>query len=215
MPIPSGVLTPDEVVMLDIRPHWVSFVVRAATAGLAVVVWLLTVVLLHRFFVVVATVALAAALIRLAVVLVPWWFTCFAVTSERVIVRKGVIAQHGVEIPLDRINTVFFEQSVVERLVGAGDLIVESASEQGRQVFHDIAHPNEVQQVVYQAKEQLQAREHQRQGAAIAKEFGPSKFTQPNSIGFEVRQLWTLCQSGAITQHEYETLKARLINPEA
>jgi len=200
--------------MCDIRPHWVSYAVRAAIAALAFVVWVICLVKFDGFFVWLIAAGFVAALVRLAAQLVPWWFTCFAVTSERVIVRRGVVAQHGIEIPLDRINTVFFEQTALERILGAGDLVVESASEQGRQVFKDIAHPNQVQQIIYQAKEQLQEREHRRQGEAIAREFGPSKFTQPTSIGHEVKQLWNLCQSGAITKVEYETLKARLINPQ-
>lgn len=211
MAIPEGVLTPDETVMIDIRPHWVTFANPAALAFVGFILWCLAAMNFDGFFVKALGFLFLVTLFRLGLALVPWYCTCFAVTSERIIVRKGVFAKHGVEIPLDRINTVFFEQTVVERLLKAGDLIVESASESGRQTFENISHPNDVQQMIYRAKEMFQEREHQRQGAAIAKEFGPSPFTQPTSVGHELKQLWALCQSGGITQEEYETLKASVI----
>ena len=46
-----------------------------------------------------------------------WITTNFVVTTDRLIYRHGVLAKHGIEIPLDRVNTVFFRQSVFERIV--------------------------------------------------------------------------------------------------
>ena len=60
-----------------------------------------------------------------------WITTNFVVTTDRLIYRHGVLAKHGIEIPLERVNTVFFNQSVFERMLGAGDLVIESAGEMG------------------------------------------------------------------------------------
>ena len=70
-------------------------------------------------------------------------------TTDRVIYRSGVIAKHGIEIPLQRINTIFFSQRIFERLLGLGDLKIESASETGAQVFEDIRSPDKVQHDIY------------------------------------------------------------------
>ena len=59
--------------------------------------------------------------------------------------RSGVVAKTGIEIPLDRINTVFFNQSFFERIIGAGDLGIESAGEGGRENFSDVRKPALVQ----------------------------------------------------------------------
>jgi hypothetical protein len=73
--------------------------------------------------------------------LIEWNSINFVVTTERCIYRSGVFAKRGIEIPLDRINTVFFNQGVFERLVRAGDLAIESAGENSRQSFSDIYDP--------------------------------------------------------------------------
>src|SRR5215470_8348232 len=53
-----------------------------------------------------------------------WITTSFTVTNDRVIFRQGLVAKSGVEIPLERIMNVNFKQSIWERLIGAGDLLI-------------------------------------------------------------------------------------------
>ena len=62
-----------------------------------------------------------------------WTMTYFVVTDRRVIYRTGVISKKGVEIPLERINNINFHQRIIDRIIGAGDLDIESAG-QGRPV---------------------------------------------------------------------------------
>ena len=83
-----------------------------------------------------------------------WVSTNFVVTSDRLIYRSGVFAKNGVEIPVDKINTVFFEQKVFERLIGLGDIRVESASATGSTVFDDIPKPSAVQAIIYGVMDQ-------------------------------------------------------------
>jgi uncharacterized membrane protein YdbT with pleckstrin-like domain len=79
-----------------------------------------------------------------------WWLTSdFVVTSSRVIHREGFIAKRSMEIPLDKINDVRFEQGIFERMVGAGTQVIQSASESGRNEFKFIRHPEEVQRTIY------------------------------------------------------------------
>jgi uncharacterized membrane protein YdbT with pleckstrin-like domain len=211
MAIPKGILTPDESVVLDVRPHWVRFVIPSIISFAVLLAWVWASRNFDGVFPKALAIGLLVALVRLTAVFLPWWATCFAVTSERIIVRSGVIAKHGIEIPLDKINTVFFNQTLLERVVGAGDLIIESASESGRQTFADVAHPNEVQQVIYRAKEDFQQRERERQGEAYARHQSAPQTTPTPSATAELERLWNLLQSGAISQDEYETLKARLV----
>ena len=75
-----------------------------------------------------------------------------------------MISKEGIEIPLDRINTVFFNQSIFERIIGAGDLGIESAGEGGHQEFTDIRRPNLVQNEIYRQVESLEDRRLRRLG---------------------------------------------------
>ncbi len=70
-----------------------------------------------------------------------WTTTSFIVTTDRLISRVGVLSRSGIEIPLEKINTVFFRQSLFERIIKSGDLEIESASEEGTQDFSDIRRP--------------------------------------------------------------------------
>jgi uncharacterized membrane protein YdbT with pleckstrin-like domain len=67
--------------------------------------------------------------------------------------RKGVIARSGVEIPLEVVNDVIFSQTVFERMLGFGDLIVESAGEMGQSRFSNIPNPDAFQAELYRARE--------------------------------------------------------------
>ena len=92
-----------------------------------------------------------------------WNFTHFVVTDDRVIFRTGVLAKHGVEIPMERINNINFHQGIWERVIGAGDLDIESAGKDGQSHFDDVWHPDGVQQELYR---QMEANARKRAGWA-------------------------------------------------
>ncbi len=78
-----------------------------------------------------------------------WATTNFVITSDRVIYRSGIIAKNGIEIPLERVNNVWFSQGIFERIIGAGDLLIESGGEDGKQRFTDIREPERVQNLIH------------------------------------------------------------------
>src|SRR5918997_4420333 len=151
---PRRLLNEGEEVILDLRPHWSFFLGRAlvlllavaalvAVAVIGVADWLLLVVGA------VVLVALARVVTRYAV----WTTSEFVVTTDRLVLRSGVVSKRGIEIPLERVNTVFFSQRLRERLLRYGDLVVESGGERGRQVIADVPHPERVQSVIHGAME--------------------------------------------------------------
>src|SRR4029450_11409286 len=92
-----------------------------------------------------------------------WATTHFVLTTERLIFRSGLVAKFGREIPLERINDVTFSQSLFERLIGAGDLLVESAGEHGQPTFSNTPAPEAVQLEIYR---QMEANDRRRAGYA-------------------------------------------------
>jgi uncharacterized membrane protein YdbT with pleckstrin-like domain len=131
----------------------------------------------------------------------------FVLTTDRIISRHGVIAKHGTDIPLDRVNTVFFRQGILERMVGAGDLVVESASERGNNTFNNVRKPNVVQKEIYT---QIEANENRkfdraRQGPA---EPAPRDLSIPEQID----QLSELHQRGVLSDAEFARKKAELLD---
>ena len=135
-----------------------------------------------------------------------WWLTSdFVVTSSRVIHREGFIAKRSMEIPLDKINDVRFEQGIFERMVGAGTLVIQSASESGRNEFKFIRHPEEVQRTIYHESEADQTRTVQRATPP------PSATAGAPSTTTELERLADLRARGVLTEEEFQAQKARIL----
>lgn len=203
MPFPPKLLTEDEHVILDLRPHWKALV-EPVLSTMAIVT--ATAVL----YVKIGTdrpAALRWALIGAAIVawiwaagieIARWKFTEFVLTNERIIARSGVIAKVSREIPLERVNDVIVTQSMLDRLLRSGDITLESAGEYGQTTFDDIGHPVEVQKQIYEAAEG-------RRG------LGPDHVRVGTSIADELTKLAALRDSGALTDEEFAARKKRLL----
>jgi uncharacterized membrane protein YdbT with pleckstrin-like domain len=221
---PPELLTDDETLVLDLRPHWwylapsVAYLIGAVLIGIFVMTSGDFTGKDQLQFVV--GIGVLVALGYFAKRYSTWATTNFVVTSERVISRSGVVAKKGIEIPLERINTVFFNQGFFERMIGAGDLGIESAGEGGRQTFSDIMKPSLVQQEIYRQKENVEKRRMSAMGQSIAAQF-PQQSSQPQqpsqpaphapSIPEQIEHLDRLRRSGAISEADYQAKKDELL----
>jgi len=137
-----------------------------------------------------------------------WTFTHFVVTSSRVIFRTGVLAKHGVEIPMDRIANINFNQSMWERVIGAGDLEIESAGRDGQSTFNDVWHPDAVQQELYR---QMETHAQTRAGYAAGAAAPPPASSPAQTVPEQIQQLADLRDRGVIKAAEFEAKKAQLL----
>jgi uncharacterized membrane protein YdbT with pleckstrin-like domain len=200
MAFPRRLLVEGEELVLDLRPHPVALVlpVIATVVTVGVGIWLLTLVDGTMSWVV--TVAIVVLLIAYPVRRLTDWLTShFVVTSDRIIHRQGLIAKSSMEIPLEAINDVRFEQGVFDRLVGAGTLVVQSASEAGREEFAHIRKPEDVQKTIYHQGELNQTRMRGGSGASA-----PSPTT-------ELERLADLRAKGVLTEAEFQAQKAKIL----
>ncbi len=136
MSYPEDALVAGETLVLHQRPHWKTLLrpvlflllIIIATGFLATVIadqdWAGT------GWLVLAGVSVLAALIFTGVPAIRWWTTHFVLTNKRVITRKGLIARDGLDIPMNRINSVRFRHSITDRIFGTGTLVIESASDE-------------------------------------------------------------------------------------
>ena len=144
----------DEVMVLDLHPHWWRFVkpvvVIIATLAALANTHRIPYEFLRNLALLVSQVLAALAVLNLALQTLKWYRTHFVLTSQRVIFQSGVIARKRVEISLHKINLVTFHQSIFERIVNAGDIIVESGAEDGMETFSDVKDPQQVQALIHQ-----------------------------------------------------------------
>jgi uncharacterized membrane protein YdbT with pleckstrin-like domain len=207
VPYPHRLLNEGEEVALDLRPHWWYFS-RHILSGIPLIVLLVLAFKIDNtafwwFWAVLALVWAA----WLALQYLNWTFTHFVVTSTRVIFRTGVLAKHGVEIPMDRIANINFNQSIWERVIGAGDLEIESAGKDGQSKFDDVWHPDAVQQELYRQMENHAKTRAGWTGGGGASAAPAARATVPEQL----QQLADLRDRGVITAAEFETKKAQLL----
>lgn len=133
-----------------------------------------------------------------------WRTTEFVLTSDRLVVRQGILSKAGTEIPLDRVTNISFKQTLWERMLGTGDLIVESAGESGHQFFTDVAQPSHVQNLIYR---QTELSAHSSDDGAGARHGSKQQLSIPEQI----EKLAELRGRGIISDAEFEQKKAELL----
>jgi uncharacterized membrane protein YdbT with pleckstrin-like domain len=214
VPFPRKLLNDKEDIVLDLHPHWWFFapplIALIGSVILGLLVWAGTEISWLQFPV---GLLVLGCLAWFGLRYARWITTNFVVTTDRLIYRHGVLAKHGIEIPLDRVNTVFFRQSVFERMVGSGDLVIESAGEMGRQAFSNVRHPSAVQNEIYRQIESNENRKFDRVGASAAAGTAAGDARgDHDSIPAQIRELDELRRQGLLTEAEFAAKKQQLLD---
>ena len=201
---PEDALTDDEEIVLSFRQHWkllvipiiwfiamliVLFVIFQWIPGGSTVDIILTLIVLGGF---------AWFVMR---PVVSWLVTRYVLTTERLMTRTGLIAQSGIEIPLERITNVNFNQSFFERFLGAGDLLVESAGTTGQSRFANIPRPDQFASVLYNVREKR----------ALALQSGSTAAPVSDDAIEKLRRLKQLHEEGVLSDAEYEDKRQKLL----
>ena len=205
MPLSPKHLNENEELILDIHPHWWYFAQSGGAAIATLVAWLVgTSRIDGGFWDWVPNglgVFLALALVWLGWEYLQWRFTNFAITNSRVIFQQGLISKKGVEIPLERVNNVNFNQTIIERILGAGDLLIESGGQDGQQRFTDIRRPDEVQNLIQAQMDENERRTYAAMGTALTS----------NDVATQLEKLEGLRDRGSISAEEFDAEKRRLL----
>jgi membrane protein YdbS with pleckstrin-like domain len=198
MPFPQKLLNDGERVVVDVRPHvwvmaWPVLIAAVVVAGSAAAAIVGVPVAVSWALVGLLVLALAYLLVRY----VRWRATRLIVTNQRYIRRSGVISRSGREIPLSQLADISYHQNLFDRIIKAGDLTLESAGRESDEVFDSVPHPLTVQNEIYKL---ISAR----QPATMTVEPGLS-------LPEQLEKLDGLRHSGAISQDEFNSAKARLL----
>jgi uncharacterized membrane protein YdbT with pleckstrin-like domain len=195
-------LNDGEDLVLDLHPHWWFFAGPVVAVVLTIAaVGAVSVLDLPDWLFLGLAGLLALNVLWLLARLAKWVTTNFVVTTDRLIYRSGVLAKQGKEIPLERLNDISFHQSIFERLLGAGDLLIESGGERGQQAFTDIKRPAFVQNEIYRQIELAQGRDADRMAGR-----------HELSIPEQIEKLDELRSRGVITQAEFDAKKSQLLD---
>jgi Bacterial PH domain/Short C-terminal domain len=125
------------------------------------------------FWPILINIAAAAVVVALAFTLAVYWFLFFflgplllllwevlvrhkkeyIITTRRVVKQQGIFSVSSFDASLDKINNIFHEQSLWGRILGYGNVRLETASEHGITVFHLIPDPLAFKNCIVQQRE--------------------------------------------------------------
>jgi hypothetical protein len=63
--------------------------------------------------------------------------------------RKGVLRRSVREILLDRLTDITYNQTLLDRIMGCGDILLESPGRDSPETFPDLPHPVRIQNEIY------------------------------------------------------------------
>ena len=213
MAYPRENLHATEELVLDLHPHWWFFTPSLAALVGSIFFGVLVLASGWDWLTIPSAILILGTLLWFGVRYAQWATTDLVLTSDRLIWRTGVISKRGIEIPLERINTIFFSQRILERLIGVGDLKVESASAEGAQTFENMKKPGRIQNEIYVQMEANENRKFDRipQGMqAQAAQAAPAAPTPPD-VAEQIRKLAELRDQGHISDEEFQAKKAQLL----
>jgi uncharacterized membrane protein YdbT with pleckstrin-like domain len=161
--------------------------------------------------------------------LVRWFASTLTVTTYRIVQRSGVMARHGLELRLERVNQLSYNQSLADRLLRTGELLVEVGGDTGVVVFDHVPRPAAVQSVI---TEQITAmrRRADAWSSAVPETWDPMErwptgdtpasgipvVTRPatpdGSVADRLVQLDELRRRGIVDDAEFKAKKAELLD---
>jgi membrane protein YdbS with pleckstrin-like domain len=151
VPLPRKFLNEDEELLAELRPHWI-FLFGPLFTSIGVWAAIIAIVVLWRSapgwtnypFLILALIPglwLAGRLIR-------WRSYDIALTSTRILVRQGIFRRETVQLRLQRVTEVNISQTLIERMLGVGRIVIDVQGEDDSMTLEYVRKPAVVQRVI-------------------------------------------------------------------
>lgn len=198
-------LMPGEELLLRPTYHWVRFVPGASGVVGGAAIALLGMAL--GDVVIAPWVGLVFALVGLVALLRRWLsdlFDEFAVTTMRVIRKRGLVSRDVRQVPLDKVQDLNIRANLWGRWLAYGDVEVQTAGQDGTVLFPRIAHPEQFRNVLFAHLP--------RAGASPAVAPASASAPKPSrTVQERLKDLESLKQQGLVTDDEYGAKRAALL----
>jgi len=151
MALPRKFLNEDEELLAELRPHWI-FLFGPLFTSIGVWAAIIAIVIVWRNppgwtnypFLIIALIPGLWLLGRF----VRWRSYDVALTSTRILVRQGILGRDTVQLRLQRITEVNIRQTLIERLLGTGSLVIDVQGEDDSLTLEYMRKPAVVQRVI-------------------------------------------------------------------
>jgi uncharacterized membrane protein YdbT with pleckstrin-like domain len=109
-------------------------------------------------------------------------YDIWVVTNLRILDEQGVFSISAKESPLEKINNVTYHQSLTGRMLGFGDIEIQTAAEMGATTYHKIAKPNELKDAITTAQEEYKQNSITSQAQKLAESMKNNSFEVGETI---------------------------------
>jgi uncharacterized membrane protein YdbT with pleckstrin-like domain len=203
MAYPKDLLAPGEAVVYEFGSHWFALIKEALVTIAYVVLlillvpdgvngWAFTIITLLWLWIAIGG-------------FMEWRTRENVITSERLVVRSGIMRKAGYEIPLEVITDVGFRQNLIERGVGVGDMVIQTSGSTGQNRIRNIPEPEKVKSMLVETRRN-RTNTMASGGPAARAAASPGK---SNAEQLEI--LGKLFDEGKLTQDEYDNEKRKLL----
>jgi len=136
----------------------------------------------------------------------------WVVTTLRVIDEFGVLSNNSKESPLDKINNVSYSQSFFGKIVGYGDVQIQTAAEVGSSTYHLVEKPKKLKDTITHMQEEYKQHQIKTQATELANAIAAGQPNHKTDIASELEKLYELKQKGILTEEEYTFRKTKILN---
>jgi uncharacterized membrane protein YdbT with pleckstrin-like domain len=128
-----------------------------------------------------------------------WHRREYILTDRRVVKQEGVFSISSFDAPLDKVNNVFHQQSLMGRLLKYGQVGLETASEQGTTIFDFLSRPLDFKNCIVRQRELYKS------------DSGYTGATPRQSISQLLEELASLRDRNIISEAEFQEKKKVLL----
>jgi hypothetical protein len=195
----------NERIVFISRQHWLVLVAAGLIDALLVIVAIVIAVVLHAALLVLAV----FPIVHFAIRYINWHYAQYIVTNRRVMEIRGVINKRVSDSSLEKVNDVVLEQSILGRFLDYGTVEIITGSDIGVNFFRHMAHPVRFKTEMLNQKEGITELDaFGGRAKRVLTEEAPTMGDIPELIA----ELDELRKKGIITDQEFETKKADLLN---
>jgi len=139
--------------------------------------------------------------------------TIWAVTNLRIIDEEGLFSVETKESPLDKINNVSYSATLFGRVLGYGDVEIQTAAETGATLYEMVENPRLLKDTITQMQEDYKSLQSRRQAKEMAESLGVHLGkVSSGGIGTELEKLAELRTKGILSEEEFHAAKSKLLN---
>lgn len=147
-----------------------------------------------------------------------WKVNIWVVTNFRVIDETGLFNHFAKESPLDKINNVSYDQTVMGRVFNFGHVEIQTAAQVGATDYYNVNHPKRLKDTITAAQADFQRWQFGNQAEQMAAAMdrhsgggGAAPRAETPQIAAELERLFELKMKGALSEEEYNRAKSRLL----